>query len=217
LHRYGATDTLAENAEALQLPKNSPDIKSVGQRNKRMTIIGISGSLRKNSYNTALLRAATQAVSDGTTLEIASIRDIPLYDGDVEEASGVPGPVQQLKERIAASDGLLLVTPEYNNSIPGVFKNAIDWLSRPGKDIKRVFGNRPVALLGATPGGGGTILAQSAWLPVLKTLQTRPWFGGRLIVSNAAKVFDPNGVLIDEQIRLQLKTFMAGFEAFIGK
>jgi NAD(P)H-dependent FMN reductase len=90
-------------------------------------------------------------------------------------------------------------------------------MSRPGKDIKRVFGDRPVALMGATPGGGGTISAQSAWLPVLRTLQTRPWFGGRLLVSNAAKVFDPNGALIDEQIRTQLKTFMTGFEAFIAR
>jgi NAD(P)H-dependent FMN reductase len=182
-----------------------------------MTIIGISGSLRKNSFNASLLRAAVEAVSEGTTLEIASIRDIPLYDGDVEEASGVPAVVQQLKDRIASADGLLLVTPEYNNSIPGVFKNAIDWMSRPGKDIKRVFGDRPVALMGATPGGGGTMLAQAAWLPVLRTLQTRPWFGGRLIVSNAAKVFDEKGTLVDEQTRTQLKTFITGFEAFIGK
>jgi len=182
-----------------------------------MTIIGIAGSLRKGSFNASLLRAAVQAVSEGTILEIASIRDIPLYDGDVEATSGVPAVVEALKNRIAACDGLLLVTPEYNNSMPGVFKNAIDWLSRPGKDIKRVFGNRPVALMGATPGGGGTILAQNAWLPVLKTLQTRPWFGGRLIVSNAAKVFDENGVLIDDQVRTNLKTFMSGFEAFIGK
>jgi NAD(P)H-dependent FMN reductase len=181
-----------------------------------MTIIGISGSLRKNSFNASLLRAAVGAVSGGTTLEIASIRDIPLYDGDVEESTGVPAVVQQLKDRIASADGLLLVTPEYNNSIPGVFKNAIDWLSRPGKDIRRVFGDRPVALMGATPGGGGTMLAQAAWLPVLRTLQTRPWFGGRLIVSNAAKVFDEKGALVDEQIRTQLKTFMTGFEAFIS-
>ena len=182
-----------------------------------MNIIGIAGSLRKNSFNASLLRAAAEAVSEGTTLEIASIREIPLYDGDVEEGSGVPAIVEQLKDRVAAADGLLLVTPEYNNSIPGVFKNAIDWMSRPGKDIKRVFGDRPVALMGATPGGGGTALAQSAWLPVLRVLQTRPWFGGRLLVSNAAKVFDEKGALIDEQVRTQLKTFMAGFEAFIGK
>lgn len=182
-----------------------------------MTIIGIAGSLRKGSFNASLLRAAVEAVSEGTKLEIASIREIPLYDGDVEEASGVPAYVQQLKDRVAAADGLLLVTPEYNNSIPGVFKNAIDWMSRPGKDIKRVFGDRPVALMGATPGQGGTLLAQSAWLPVLRTLQTRPWFGGRLVVSNAAKVFDEKGALIDDQVRTNLKNFMMGFESFIAR
>jgi chromate reductase, NAD(P)H dehydrogenase (quinone) len=182
-----------------------------------MTIIGIAGSLRKDSFNAALLRAAAASVSQGTTLEIASIRDIPLYDGDVEATTGVPAAVEALKNRIAGADALLLVTPEYNNSIPGVFKNAIDWLSRPPKDVKRVFGNRAVAVAGATPGGGGTILAQNAWLPVLRTLQTRPWFGGRLIVSNAAKTFDEHGALIDEQVRTNLKTFISGFEAFIGK
>lgn len=179
------------------------------------TIIGISGSLRTASVNSALLRAASELAPAGTTVEIASIRGIPLYDGDLEAASGVPQVVTDLKDRIAAADGLLLVTPEYNNSIPGVFKNAIDWLSRPASDISRVFGDRPVAVIGATPGRGGTILAQAAWLPVLRTLGTRAWFGGRLMVSGAGKVFDGNGVLVDEGIRSQLQAFMAGYVAFI--
>ena len=179
-----------------------------------MTIVGISGSLRKNSFNAGLLRAAAECVSPGT-LEILSIRDIPLYDGDIEENTGIPASVLQIKDRIAAADALLLVTPEYNNSIPGVFKNAIDWLSRPAADIPRVFRDRPVALMGATPGMGGTTLAQNAWLPVLRTLQMRPWFGGRLLVSGARQAFDAQGNLVDEKVRAQLKTFMAGFEAFI--
>ena len=182
-----------------------------------MTIVGMSGSLRLGSFNAALLRAATQLVGPGTTLEIASIRDIPLYDGDVEESTGVPPSVQQLKDRVAAADGLLLVSPEYNNSIPGVFKNVIDWMSRPPKDIQRVFTNRPVAVVGATPGPNGTLLAQTAWLPVLRTLQMRPWFGGRLLVSHAAKVFNENGELVDGTVRDQLKNFLSGFEAFIGR
>src|SRR5690242_6183263 len=95
------------------------------------TIIGISGSLRTKSLNSSLLRAAAKAMPQGAKLEIATIKGIPLYDGDVEEAQGVPDVVTKLKDRIAAADGLLLVTPEYNNAIPGVFKNAIDWLSRP--------------------------------------------------------------------------------------
>jgi NAD(P)H-dependent FMN reductase len=136
------------------------------------TIVGLSGSLRAGSFNSALLRAAANALPAGTALEIASIKEIPLYDGDVEAAHGLPEAVTRLKERIVAADGLLLVTPEYNNSIPGVFKNAIDWLSRPPPDIARVFGGRPVGVIGASPGRFGTLLSQAAWLPVLKTLGT---------------------------------------------
>jgi NAD(P)H-dependent FMN reductase len=106
-------------------------------------VLGISGSLRRGSYNTALLRAATRLMPPESTLEVAALRGIPLYDGDVE-AQGIPATVTQLKEAIASADGVLLVTPEYNNSIPGVFKNAIDWCSRPS-DIKRVFGGRRCA------------------------------------------------------------------------
>jgi len=182
-----------------------------------MNIVGIAGSLRKGSYNASLLLAAKKEVPEGTELEIASIRGIPLYDGDVETETGIPDLVTDLKNRIAASAGLLLVTPEYNNSIPGVLKNAIDWLTRPSADIPRVFGNRPVALMGATPGRGGTLLSQTAWLPVLRTLGTRPWFGPRLLVSGAHRVFDQSGQLVDEQVRSQLRSFMTGFADFIGK
>ena len=179
------------------------------------TILGISGSLRRGSFNTSLLRAAAALAPQGTTLDIASLHGIPLYDGDMEAEAGVPDAVRALKDRIAAADALLLATPEYNNSIPGVFKNAVDWLSRPGADIPRVFGNRPVAIMGATPGPGGTILAQAAWLPVLRALGTRPWFGGRMMVSGAGKVFDAEGALTDEKVRGQLQMFMKGFAEFI--
>jgi NAD(P)H-dependent FMN reductase len=179
------------------------------------TVVGISGSLRRGSFNTALLRAAAGLTPEGAELKIETIRGIPLYDADVEAAEGIPPAVAALKEAIAAADGLLLVTPEYNNSIPGVFKNAIDWLSRPPADIKRVFGGKPVAVMGASPGGFGTILSQNAWLPVLRTLGTRPWFGGRLLVSRAQGVFDASGTLIDEAVTGQLRQFVHGFVGFI--
>ena len=179
-------------------------------------LLGISGSLRRASYNTALLRAATKLMPPQTTLEVGSIRGIPLYDGDVE-AQGIPATVAQLKEAIVAADGVLLVTPEYNNSIPGVFKNAIDWLSRPPADVKRVFAGRPFALIGASPGAFGTTLSQVAWLPVLRTLGTHAWFGGRLLVARAGGVFDEAGALKDAAIEEQLKQFLAGYVSFVQR
>jgi chromate reductase len=179
-------------------------------------ILGISGSLRRASYNSALLRAATKLMPPDTTLEVGSIRGIPLYDGDVE-AQGIPATVAQLKEAIVAADGVLLVTPEYNNSVPGVFKNAIDWLSRPPADVKRVFAGKPFALIGASPGGFGTTLSQVAWLPVLRTLGTHAWFGGRLLVARAGGVFDEAGALKDAAIEEQLKQFLAGYVSFVQR
>jgi chromate reductase len=177
-------------------------------------LIGISGSLRQGSFNTALLRAAAELMPPGGELTIATIRGIPLYDGDVEANQGIPEPVKLLKDAIAAATGLLLVTPEYNNSIPGVFKNAIDWLSRPASDIPRVFRGKPVALIGASPGGFGTILSQNAWLPVLRTLGCELWTQGRLMVSRAPTVFDADGALTDPKIREQLRVYLEGFAAF---
>jgi len=180
-------------------------------------VIGIAGALRGGSYNAALLRAAIELAPAGLLIEAASIRDIPLYDGDVEAKKGIPASVSALKDRIAAADGLLLVTPEYNNSLPGVFKNAIDWLTRPPKDIARVFRGKPVALMGATPGPGGTGLSQAAWLSVLRTLGTVPWFGSRVQVSNAARVFDAEGRIIDEAVRASVEKHLLGFAEFLAR
>ena len=179
-------------------------------------ILGIAGSVRKGSYNAALLRAIGSLAPEGCRVEIASIAGIPLYDGDLEASHGIPAAAAALKDRIAAADGLLLVTPEYNNSLPGVFKNAIDWLTRPSSEIPRVFGGRAVALAGATPGPGGTRLSQTAWLPVLRVLGTRPYFGRGLFVSNAAKVFDADGRLVDAGIEDQARKFIAGFATFVA-
>jgi NAD(P)H-dependent FMN reductase len=156
-------------------------------------------------------------VGPAVDLELATLHGIPLYDGDIEERDGLPAAVTALKEQVVASDGVLLVTPEYNNGIPGVFKNAIDWLSRPPADSARVFADRPFAVIGASPGGFGTILAQNGWLPVLRTLGVRQWMGGRLMVSWARQVFDGSGAIQDETVRSQLAAFVTGFAAFVAE
>jgi NAD(P)H-dependent FMN reductase len=144
-------------------------------------------------------------------MNVLSIDAVPLYNGDVELSVGIPPAVTTLKEGLAKAAGLVLVTPEYNNGIPGVLKNAIDWMSRPSADIPRVFGGKPVALLGATPGGWGTVLAQNAWLPVLRTLRMELWTAqGQFYVSGAAKVFNDDG-LADPELRERLRKYLAGF------
>jgi chromate reductase len=180
-----------------------------------ITVIGFSGSLRRGSYNSAVLRAANALMPTDSELRMESIAGIPLYDGDNEAANGVPQLVSRLKDAITAADGLLLVTPEYNNSIPGVAKNAIDWLSRPPRDIARVFGGKPVAIAGASPGGFGTILSQNAWLPVFRTLGAELWSGGRLLVSRAGQAIDANGEITDAATRDNIRKFMEGFVAYV--
>lgn len=178
-------------------------------------ILGLSGSLRRASFNTALLRSAVSLAPAGSEIEARTLHGVPLYDGDLEAEEGVPAAVAALKAALGACDGLLLVTPEYNNGIPGVFKNAIDWMSRPpgGTDL---FKGKPVAVIGASPGNFGTILAQNHWLPVLRTLGTRPWFEGRLMVSRAPAMFDAEGNLTDEATRSRLANFLAGFADFVA-
>ena len=177
-------------------------------------IIGLSGSLRRGSFNTRLLHAAVALAPPGFEIEARTIHGIPLYDADVEAADGIPPVVAALKDAIATADGLLMVTPEYNNSLPGVFKNAIDWLSRPDGDIARVFGGLPVGLIGASPGSFGTILSQSAWLPVLRTLGTNPWFGGRLMLTRAGTAFGEDGTLAEENGK-RLARYLEGFAGFV--
>lgn len=180
-------------------------------------LVALSGSLRKGSFNTALLRAAIAIAPADCRIEMLSIRDVPLYDGDVEAASGVPKVVEDLKNAVAAADGVLLATPEYNGGLPGVLKNAIDWMSRPVADIPRVFRSRPLALMGATPGKAGTRFAQQAWLQPIRTLGLSLWTDKALYIAGAGTVFDANGALVDTAVRDLLRAYMAGFGAFVAK
>jgi NAD(P)H-dependent FMN reductase len=179
-----------------------------------LTIVGISGSTRRGSFNSALLRALASAAPQDAQVQIESIAAIPLYNGDEEAEHGVPEPVARLKEAIAAAHALLLVTPEYNNSIPGVAKNAIDWCTRPPKDVPRVFGGKPVAIAGASPGGFGTVLSQNAWLPVFRTIGA-DLYPGKLLVSRAGSVFNGNGDITDAAVKENVAKFMTGFLAYV--
>ncbi len=173
------------------------------------TILGLSGSLRRASFNTGLLRAAAELAPEGARVEIGSIREVPLYDADLEAVDGLPPAVLRLQAQLQAADGVLLVTPEYNNGVPGVFKNAIDWMSR-GPGLK-MWAGKPVAVIGASPGGFGTTMAQAHWLPVLRTLKADFWAEGRLMVSRAGDLFDEDGNLTDARSRERLAEFMEGF------
>jgi NAD(P)H-dependent FMN reductase len=178
-----------------------------------MRILGLGGSLRETSKNRALLHASAALAPAGTELDLsqlAVIGSLPLFNQDILERDGFPSGVSELKDALRVADGLLIATPEYNWGIPGFLKNAIDWASRPASDIPHVFGDLPVALVGAG-GGAGTRFAQNAWLSVLRFLKTRPWFGQSLYVDRAQERFDDRNRLTDEATRQQLLALITGF------
>lgn len=178
-------------------------------------ILGITGSLRRSSHNTALLRAAASRTGANVRLEIATLHGIPLYDGDLEQEYGIPVAVEELKARIANSDALLIATPEYNSSVPGVLKNAFDWMSRQAEADSRIFANRSVAVIGASTSSFGTLRAQGAWLPILKSLGMHQWLDSSLLVSRSDRAFGADGMLADEAVSMQLREFLHGFAQFV--
>lgn len=188
---------------------------SINEETGAVKIVGISGSLRERSYNTALLRSLKKYSPDVIEFAIVSIADIPLYNGDLEEAEGIPAAVEDVKRVMLDADGFMIVTPEYNHSIPGVLKNAIDWLSRPPKDAEKVFHGKAVAIAGVTPGGFGTVLAQNAFLPIVAALKMVQWNDQELKLSNANEIFDDNGNVSNENIIDDLRDFMKGYANFV--
>jgi chromate reductase len=165
-----------------------------------MRVLGISGSLRRDSYNTQLLRAAGELLPDGVELELYDeLRELPPYDQDVEDA-GAPPPVQDLRDRIAGAGAVLFATPEYNGSIPGVLKNAIDWASRPRGEAALL--NKPVAVVGASTGAFGGVWAQADLRKVLGITGARV-VEGEVAIGHASDRF-ASGTLIDPEFRSQL-------------
>lgn len=159
-----------------------------------LRVLGISGSLRKGSFNTALLRAAIALAPQSMQFETADIGAIPLYNEDVR-AQGLPEPVVKLREQIARADALLLVSPEYNYSISGVLKNAIDWASRPPS---QPFAGKPLAIMGASGSVGGTMRAQYHLRQIAVYLDMHPINKPEIFVRNAQSAFDAEGNLTDE-------------------
>ena len=167
---------------------------------QQIHLVGISGSLRKGSLNTSLLNAVKELLPEGVSMEIATIAGIPLYnaDQDLPAVDERPEAVSRFRDALAKADGIVIVSPEYNYSIPGGLKNAIDWASR-GKDSPIV--GKAVALMGATPGLWGTVRMQQAFLPVFQYLDMKPANKPEILVAQANKKFDDNGKLTDETTR----------------
>lgn len=177
-----------------------------------INVLGISGSLRAKSYNTALLRLAQRLAPDGMIVDVVGIRDIPHYDGDVEER-GFPAPVVEFREKFRRADALLVATPEYNFSVPGVLKNVFDWLSRPPDQT--ITHGKPVAIMGA---GGrlGTARAQYHLRQVCGCLGMLPVARPEVFVVNAWERMSPDGSIRDPAVEKQVVDLLAAFAAWVG-
>jgi chromate reductase len=175
-----------------------------------LTFLGISGSLRAKSLNTAALHAAAELVPEGVTLTFADITDIPLYSGDVE-AQGLPASVLALREQIKAADALLISTPEYNYSVPGVLKNAIDWASRPPA---HPFAGKPIAIMGASPGALGTARAQYHLRQMFIFMDGNLLNKPEVMISGAMSKFDADGKLTDEPTRQIIAAQLVALKAW---
>jgi chromate reductase, NAD(P)H dehydrogenase (quinone) len=164
---------------------------------ERMNVLGFAGSLRQKSFNRSALRAAVELAPEGMAIETFDLAPIPVYNEDVKER-GFPPPVQELREKIRAADALLIVTPEYNYSIPGVLKNAIDWASRPPD---QPFDGKPIAIMGASPGRLGTARAQyhlrQCFVFLNAYIMNRP----EVMIAGAPQMFDDELRLTDAGTR----------------
>ena len=177
-------------------------------------ILALSGSLRAASYNTALLRAAQSYAPAGVTVEVLTLHDLPFFNEDGEAKDGWPASVRALRSKIQAADALLISTPEYNSGIPGVLKNAFDWISRTNVEDPSVLFGKPTALMGATPGGFGTAVAQASCLPMLRALGVNLWAGQRMMVANAHTLFT-DGELTSADYQAQMQSYMQGLVQFV--
>jgi chromate reductase, NAD(P)H dehydrogenase (quinone) len=166
-----------------------------------MKLLGIAGSLREGSYNRGLLRAVRELLPQDVELVEFDIGSLPFYDGDVE-AAGDPDSVVALKDAIRDADALMIATPEYNRGVPGVLKNAVDWASRPA--IGSPLSGKPIALMGASTGRGGTALAQQQLRDALEFTRATVLDEPQVLVAEAYMRFNEHGELADERIRAEI-------------
>lgn len=181
---------------------------------EQIHLLGISGSLRKGSYNTSLLQAALQLLPEGVTMDTFSIGELPLYnaDLDVPAAAQRPASVQQFRDLVAKADGLVICSPEYNYGIPGGLKNAIDWASR-GKDSPLI--KKPVAIMGATISLWGTVRMQLDFHNIFLYLDMRPVYKPEVLIAKAETRFDDKGNLTDETSRNLVKQKLEALKTLI--
>ncbi len=177
-----------------------------------MKLLGISGSLREGSFNTCLLKTAGTLLPADVTLTIASLRDIPFYDGDID-VEPQPSAVTLLKEQIAQADGVIIATPEYNYSYSGVLKNAIDWASR---GATRPFTDKPIAVIGASPGNFGAVRAQTDLRRLMSAVSGAVLPRPELLVSNVHTKIDEHGIITDEATLKVYRTLLTNFIEFIN-
>lgn len=168
-------------------------------------VLAISGSLRRGSFNTAALRAARELAPAGMEIELIDLHGVPNFDLDLEQGKGPPREVQQLKAAIASADALLIATPEYNRSVPGVLKNALDWASRGGE--RSPLRGKPVAILGAG-GRFGTLSAQAHLRHLLGHNHMRVVAQPEVMIDLADTRFDSAGTLTDERFRDQIRRLL---------
>lgn len=182
---------------------------------KKLNILALSGSLRVDSYNRMLLNALEEVALDSCDFSYLSLQDIPVYNQDEEDDLGIPTEIKEMQDRLIECDGLMIATPEYNHGVPGVLKNAVDWLTRPPEKIESVFHDLPLGLVGVTPGLGGTVLAQKAWQPILQTLRVKVFRSDSLALSEAGYIFNNEGEVLDYETRNDLKQFMRHYSKFV--
>jgi chromate reductase len=189
------------------------DSGTMGTGARVFNVVGFAGSLRRASYNRALLRAATELAPPTLHIDIHELDGIPLYNGDIE-AAGAPPSVAQLRDAIRQADGLLIATPEYNHGVPGVLKNTIDWLSRPPRES--ALNGRVAAVMGASPGITGTARGQSQLRQAFVFTNTYALLQPEVLVGRAHEKFDADGRLVDQATRNFLATFLERFRELIA-